>query len=54
MRFSFLTDPRVSVVTGACVGHLETDGVENDLDDCGEAGPEAVEALLDAARPVLA
>jgi hypothetical protein len=27
----FLTGCRVSAITGACVGHLETDGVEHYL-----------------------
>ena len=31
MSVFFLTGCRVSAVTGACVGHPETDGVEHDL-----------------------
>ena len=31
MSVFFLTGCRVSAVTGACVGHLETDGVEHYL-----------------------
>jgi hypothetical protein len=30
-RRLFLTGCRASAVTGACVGHLEADGVEHDL-----------------------
>jgi hypothetical protein len=31
MSVFFLTGCRVSAVTGACVGHLETDGIEHYL-----------------------
>src|SRR5438270_2622657 len=50
MSVFFLTGCRVSAVTGACVGHLETDGVEHYL----HVTEKRRKILLDAARPVLA
>jgi len=41
-------------VTGACVGHLETDGVEYYLDVTEKRNKKRRKILLDAARPVLA
>ena len=50
----FLTGCRVSAVVGACVGHLETDGVEHFLHVTEKRGKKRRKILLDAARPVLA
>ena len=50
----FLTGCRVSAVTGACVGHLETDGVEHFLHVTEKRNRKRRKILLDAARPVLA
>lgn len=50
----FLTGCRVSAVVGACVGHLETDGVEHYLHVTEKRGKKRRKILLDAARPVLA
>jgi site-specific recombinase XerD len=50
----FLTGCRVSAVTGACVGHLETDGVEHYLNVTEKRNKKRRKILLDAARPVLA
>jgi hypothetical protein len=41
-------------VTGACVGHLETDGVEHYLHVTEKRNKKRRKILLDAARPVLA
>jgi hypothetical protein len=41
-------------LTGACVGHLETDGVEHYLHVTEKRNKERRKILLDAARPVLA
>src|SRR4051812_31946903 len=54
MSVFFLTGCRVSAVTGACVGHLETDGVEHYLHVTEKRGKKRWKILLDAARPVLA
>jgi integrase len=54
MSVFFLTGCRVSAVTGACVGHLETDGVEHFLNVTEKRGKKRRKILLDAARPVLA
>src|SRR3954453_12473068 len=54
MSVFFLTGCRVSAVTGACVGHLETDGVEHFLHVTEKRGKKRRKILLDAARPVLA
>ena len=54
MSVFFLTGCRVSAVTGACVGHLETDGVEHYLHVTEKRGKKRRKILLDAARPVLA
>jgi site-specific recombinase XerD len=50
----FLTGCRVSAVIGACVGHLETDGVEHFLNVVEKRNRKRRKILLDAARPVLA
>ena len=54
MSVFFLTGCRVSAVTGACVGHLETDGVDHYLHVTEKRGKKRRKILLDAARPVLA
>ncbi len=54
MSLFFLTGCRVSAVTGACVGHLETDGVDHYLNVTEKRGKKRRKILLDAARPVLA
>src|SRR3954470_12059343 len=54
MSVFFLTGCRVSAVTAACVGHLETDGVEHFLHVTEKRARKRRKSLLDAARPVLA
>src|SRR5262245_6271901 len=54
MSVFFLTGCRVSAVTGACVGHLETDGVEHYLHVTEKRNKKRRKILFDAARPVLA
>src|SRR5438067_2019873 len=54
MSVFFLTGCRVSAVVGACVGHLETDGVEHYLHVTEKRGKKRRKILLDAARPLLA
>jgi site-specific recombinase XerD len=54
MSAFFLTGCRVSAVTVACVGHLETDGVEHYLHVTEKRNKKRRKILLDAARPVLA
>jgi site-specific recombinase XerD len=54
MSVFFLTGCRVSAVTGACVGHLETDGVEYYLHVTEKRNKKRRKILLDAARPLLA
>src|SRR4051812_45441235 len=54
MSVFFLTGCRVSAVTGACVCHLETDGVEHFLHVTEKRNKKRRKILLDAARPVLA
>ena len=54
MSVFFLTGCRVSALTGACVGHLETDGVEHYLHVTEKRNQKRRKILLDAARPVLA
>ena len=54
MSVFFITGCRVSAVTGACVGHLETDGVEHFLHVTEKRNRKRRKILLDAARPVLA
>ena len=54
MNVFFLTGCRVSAVIGACVGHLETDGVEHYLNVTEKRNKKRRKILLDAARPVLA
>jgi site-specific recombinase XerD len=50
----FLTGCRVSAVTAACVGHLETDGVDHYVHVTEKRNKKRRKILLDAARPVLA
>src|SRR6478752_5308391 len=54
MSVFFLTGCRVSAVVGACVGHLETDGVEHFLHVTEKRNKKRRKIVLDAARPVLA
>lgn len=54
MSVFFLTGCRVSAVTSACVGHLETDGVDHFLHVTEKRNKKRRKILLDAARPVLA
>src|SRR5215470_15740427 len=54
MSVFFLTGCRVSAVVGACVGHLETDGVERYLHITEKRNKKRRKILLDAARSVLA
>jgi len=54
MSVFFLTGCRVSAVVGACVGHLETDGVEHYLNVTEKRNKERRKILLDAARPLRA
>jgi integrase len=50
----FITGCRVSAIVGACVGHLETDGVEHYLNVTEKRNKRRRKILLDAARPVRA
>jgi integrase/recombinase XerD len=50
----FITGCRVSAVVGACVGHLESDGVEHYLHVTEKRGKKRRKILLDAARAVRA
>ena len=50
----FITGCRVSAIVGACVGHLEFDGVEHYLNVTEKRNRKARKILLDAARPLLA
>jgi site-specific recombinase XerD len=54
MSVFFLTGCRVSAVSSAYVGHLETDGVDYYLNVAEKRGKKRRKILLDAARPVLA
>jgi integrase len=54
MSVFFLTGCRVSAITAACVGHLETDGVEHYLHVTEKRNKRRRKLLLDAARPLLA
>jgi site-specific recombinase XerD len=54
MSVFFLTSCRVSAVTGACVGHLEHDGVDHYLNVTEKRNKKRRKILLDAARPLLA
>jgi integrase len=54
MSVFFLTGCRVSAVTNARVGHLETDGVEHYLNVTEKRNKKRRKILLDAAGPVLA
>ena len=49
-----MTGCRVSAIVAACVGHLETDGVEHYLNVTEKRNKKRRKILLDAARPVLA
>ena len=53
MSVFFLTGCRVSAIA-ACVGHLESDGVEHYLHVTEKRNKKRRKILLDAARPVLA
>ena len=53
MSVFFITGCRVSAIVHACVGHLETDGVEHYLHVTEKRGKRRRKILLDAARPVL-
>lgn len=53
MSVFFKTGCRVSAIVGACVGHLETDGVEHYLHVTEKRNRRRRKILLDAARPVL-
>ena len=52
MSVFFITGCRVSAVVGACVGHLETDGVEHYLHVAEKRHKKRRKILLDAARAV--
>jgi site-specific recombinase XerD len=54
MSVFFLTGCRVSAVTGACIGHLETAGVDHYLHVTEKRNRKRRKILLEAARPVLA
>lgn len=54
MSVFFITGCRVSAITGACVGHLETDGVDHFLHVTEKRLKKRRKILLDAARPLLA
>ena len=54
MSVFFLTGCRVSAIVAACVGHLETDGVDHYLNVTEKRNKKRRKILLDAARPVLA
>lgn len=49
----FVTGCRVSAITGACVGHLEFDGVEHYLHVTEKRDKKTRKILLDATRPLL-
>jgi integrase/recombinase XerD len=54
MSVFFLTGCRVSAIVNACVGHLETDGVEHYLHVTEKRNQKRRKILLDAARPLRA
>ena len=54
MSVFFITGCRVSAIVDACVGHLETDGVEHYLHVTEKRNKKRRKILLDAARPVRA
>ena len=54
MSVFFITGCRLSAIVHACVGHLETDGVEHYLHVTEKRNKKRRKILLDAARPVLA
>src|SRR5207245_4970977 len=54
MSVFFITGCRVSAIVGACVGHLETDGVDHYLHVTEKRNKKRRKILLDAARAVLA
>ena len=54
MSVFFITGCRVSAIVHACVGHLETDGVEHYLHVTEKRNKRRRKILLDAARPLRA
>lgn len=54
MSVFFVTGCRVSAVVAACVGHLETDGIEHYLNVTEKRGKKRRKILLHAARAVFA
>ncbi|MBV8315898.1 MAG: site-specific integrase, partial [Planctomycetaceae bacterium] len=54
MSVFFITGCRVSAIVQACVGHLETDGVEHYPHVTEKRNKKRRKILLDAARPLLA
>lgn len=54
MSVFFITGCRVSAICGACVGHLETDGVDYYLHVTEKRNKKRRKILLDASRPLLA
>ena len=54
MSVFFITGCRVSAIVHACVGHLETDGVEHYLNVTEKRNKKRRKILLDAARPLRA
>jgi integrase/recombinase XerD len=54
MSVFFITGCRVSAIVHACVGHLETDGVEHYLHVTEKRNKKRRKILLDAARPLRA
>src|SRR5215471_307568 len=54
MSVFFITGCRVSAIVQACVGHLETDGVEHYLHVTEKRNKKRRKILLDAARPLRA
>src|SRR5512135_297711 len=52
MSVFFITGCRVSAIVHACVGHLESDGVEHYLHVTEKRGKKRRKILLDAARPL--
>src|SRR5207249_11083046 len=51
MSVFFITGCRVSAIIRACVGHLETDGVEHYLNVTEKRNKKRRKILLDLARP---
>ena len=52
MSVFFITGCRVSAIVQACVGHLETDGVEHYLNVTEKRNKKRRKILLNAARPL--